>query len=486
MKRSNFKKLLATVLVLAQVLCLGAVFAMGTSAAAPTTMNRSYTFYKADASMLDANGKFIKADAWANIPWSEDLHCFETKDSSITDGKADPNFGGKFQGMWADGYLYYHVVIYDTTPTLATGWTKDGFIFSISETGQAVKYADGTACRKTDTRPSVTGTGSKEGFEYSANRDDEHGIIDIQVRYTFHDANNAKAGNTILLDVMVQNNLAASGDLYQKNGWNDTKTKNYNTKVSGQNGAWYLGTGLLSPVSALNATPVKYNGNIIGLTQNAAAEPALLTTKTEAITYNVYNSATNIRVEGATYTDKYLVKSEVASGALTYVDNALNLSMVDGAAVRVKTPAGLRFESRINKAAYDAMVAANPGKTVTVGTLILPTDLLASNAFTKEALTKAGVPYLDVVNNGWANAAKAETDGYYQFYASIVGIKTGNYTRNFSAVSYITIDGVTVYSVYNAEKNSRNVTDVAQAAITAGDYQNDAELNVLKSFVPSV
>ena len=149
-----------------------------------------------------------------------------------------------------------------------------------------------------------------------------------------------------------------------------------------------------------------------------------------------------------------------------------------GAGTRLDTPAGLRFESRINKAYYDALPE---GAEVTVGTIIVPTDYLEAYGinnknFTKAALDDLGIVYLDVVNSGWANAATADSDGYYKYYGSIVGIKEENLDREFSGIGYMTVktaDGeYTVYGGYTAEDHSRSVSYVASKAIASGEYND--------------
>jgi len=155
-----------------------------------------------------------------------------------------------------------------------------------------------------------------------------------------------------------------------------------------------------------------------------------------------------------------------------------------GAGTRLNAPAGLRFESRVNKAKYDAAVAA--GATITTGTLIIPTEYLTyyginNSNFTKANLDALEINYLDVVNNGWA----ATTDDYYMYYGSIVDIKTANLDRAFSGIGYMTVktdDGeYTVYGGYRAADHSRSVQYVASAAIASGEY--NAYLDVLKGFI---
>ncbi len=147
--------------------------------------------------------------------------------------------------------------------------------------------------------------------------------------------------------------------------------------------------------------------------------------------------------------------------------------MQSGAGVRLDHPTGLRFETRIDKAAYDAL--ASDGATLQTGTVILPTDYMPKDGIlTKSRLDAQNIAYLDVVNSGWANADTAAQDGYYQYYGSVVDLNGGNYQRSFSAVSYLTVTkngtSETIYSSYRAEDHSRSVAQVSILAVNSGDY----------------
>lgn len=173
----------------------------------------------------------------------------------------------------------------------------------------------------------------------------------------------------------------------------------------------------------------------------------------------------------------------------TSADNA-PIKTEKGAGIRLDSPAGLRFESRINKAKYDELSA---NAQITVGTLVVPTDYLeayginSGTGFTKKNLDAIGIPYLDIVNDGWNNAATADEDGYYGYYGSIVGIKEGNLDRNFSGIGYMTVktesDEYTVYGGYSSDNHSRSVQSVASAALESGEYEAYTEL--LMSFIRS-
>ena len=166
---------------------------------------------------------------------------------------------------------------------------------------------------------------------------------------------------------------------------------------------------------------------------------------------------------------------------------------LDGVSVRFLEPTGLRFENQINKAYYDALIAG--GATVETGTIILPTDKIPTDGFTTmDALGTAGTDYLKVVNtnNEWANSATAETDGYYTYYGSIVGIKEGNYSRKFSGIGYISVtkDGVTTttYSVYSEEDHSRSIVEIAAGLIESNPTKyakGTTEGDILRGYLPA-
>ncbi len=451
----NFKKFLAVALVLAQVLCLTAVLAIGVNAEMKTDgSQRSYTFYKADnATMLEDN--WVKDDAWANIPKSEGFNYY------YGDAISDTAFAAHFKAMWAtvesNNYLYFRVEVADIAPGKCTvsgeTWRQDGFVFAVSEDGTNKKIQTKTQATS-DSTTSVKTVDSD--VDYTVTRTSGTGLV-INLRYKITSTDVVTNGK-IFFDFQVQNAEGGESTKYQQRAWNSIKGKTYTTSAPS-----YYGTGYLSNINAKDAIAVKYNGNTIALVDSIEDAPVVWKIKDEKLTI----SADNI-VTAASYTDKYLVKTASDANSVTYATLDLGFEMQEGASVRLSNPTGLRFETHINKAAYDALVAT--GAKVTVGTVIVPTDYLTSTAFTMEALTAAGKDYLNIVNNGWNSNSTATV---YSFYGSIVDVKEGNYTRDFSAVAYITIgegaDAITIYSAYDADVHSRNIAAVAQAALAAND-----------------
>ena len=163
--------------------------------------------------------------------------------------------------------------------------------------------------------------------------------------------------------------------------------------------------------------------------------------------------------------------------------------MLAGAGMRLvseENKCGLRFATRIDKAAYDALIAE--GKTIQTGTFILPQSELPGT-LTYEALdamtynndeedngevTTDNRHGWEIVNDAFYNADTADASGYYLFYGSLVGIKTANITRKFVAVSYVAVTdgGETTYylSDYNAADHARSIKEVATRAKASGMY----------------
>ncbi len=171
--------------------------------------------------------------------------------------------------------------------------------------------------------------------------------------------------------------------------------------------------------------------------------------------------------------------------AVTLTENTtflpIEVSLLDGASIRVDAPTGLRFETEVDPAILAGLTAG--GYTYRVGTLIVPTDKLGENEFTADALTALGIRYMDL----FSSLTDAEDKSTY--FATIAEILPANYARAFSAVSYIEFakDGETVrlYGLYDAAANSRSVYDVACKALK--DYESGtAQHAAVKGFIDSV
>ncbi|MBQ9145902.1 MAG: hypothetical protein IJX70_05570, partial [Clostridia bacterium] len=79
------------------------------------------------------------------------------------------------------------------------------------------------------------------------------------------------------------------------------------------------------------------------------------------------------------------------------------------------------------------------------------------------------IDYVTAENTAKVNIPATSKDTHYEngntyLYAALVNIKTTNYERDYAAVSYVVIDGVTHYSAFDAYKNVRNIREVAVKA----------------------
>ncbi len=150
-----------------------------------------------------------------------------------------------------------------------------------------------------------------------------------------------------------------------------------------------------------------------------------------------------------------------------------------GGSIRVSSDKhnGLRFESRIDYAQYNALVASGENiNAVELGTYILPKhyleayisqgrgDLLSYVTTQTEGthFKKVSTWDEDKSQNGFINRGTAETDGYYAYYGAITNIQLHNYTTEFIGVGYLKI-GDDLYLTHDGSW-SRNVYYIAEQA----------------------
>ncbi|MBQ2661302.1 MAG: hypothetical protein IJF80_01460 [Clostridia bacterium] len=166
----------------------------------------------------------------------------------------------------------------------------------------------------------------------------------------------------------------------------------------------------------------------------------------------------------------------------------ITLSMEKGAAVKLSSPTGLRFTSKINLEEYEALLAVSGSSNFSVGTFIVPTDIVEeAGSFTIEEIDSSD-DYVKVHRSNWYNETPDE-EGFCTYTGVIWNIAKQNYNREFSAVAYVKViyaNGETAYfySDYNAEDNSRSVAEVAYAAYTDTDFEyTDLQKTELKRFL---
>ena len=165
---------------------------------------------------------------------------------------------------------------------------------------------------------------------------------------------------------------------------------------------------------------------------------------------------------------------------------------VEGAAVRLVNPTGIRYETRIEKASYDYLIDLYGAENVETGTYIVPKRFMGVTAFDKYFADETkidGTDYVKIVNEGFYNMQTAASDGYYKYYGSLVNILPCNYCTEFFGIGYIKITvGLNVYILYGGsamDKYCRSIYDVSKLAYK--DYGVATNENaVLKGYLDGV
>ena len=128
-----------------------------------------------------------------------------------------------------------------------------------------------------------------------------------------------------------------------------------------------------------------------------------------------------------------------------------------GGSVRLSTPAGLRFQSKVS----DGMVEMG----ATFGTLIIPRAVLGEEELTIDTATVENIEQtVWATENVKTNNPSAYEEGYAYFNAVLTDIPAEHYGTEIVARSYVYLDGVYYYS----EEVERSIAQVAAYAIQDG------------------
>ena len=488
MKRS-IRKIVAAALVTFQVILTAAVGFIPASAEAGTGgRKRSYHAYKADAP-ITLDGKVSEGEAWDNIPWSEDVVKYEDL------GKIFQTYYASFKSMWyknGDTAHLYFLINFNDYVHNAYEAQHVHFNLGVDESGIATgnfnaemwTAGDVVATQDSDTNgsfdasksgviqqsnPGKGGNGTS-AFRFCIQRTEDDPQVTIEVEYTFRTSSKAEAGKKLGFEMMTMHGYWA------KSNWNDSAWRGNAENF----GALYLE----SDSASTRKTVTVQDKNMIVASSDVTADGSF--TLPTADPHSKAQLVGWKDAEGKLYKPGTAVSGITKN--MTFEAVTVDFQTLAGAQVRFKDPTGLRFLSQVKKADYDALGAA----ATATGTLILPTDLLGTGELTLEALKDKteGKDYLNVTNDGWLNAETAEADGAYTFSGAIVGIKKGNYNRNFSAVGYLTVtyaDGTTAnfYGGYTAE-NATSIKTVAEKALADAaanpDKYTEAEKAILESY----
>lgn len=491
MKRS-IRKIVAAALVTFQVILTAAVGFIPASAEAGTGgQKRSYHAYKADAP-ITLDGKVSEGEAWDNIPWSEDV--VKIKDT----GKVFQTYYASFKTMWykdeTAAHLYvlinYNDYVHNAYESAnvhfnlgvdESGTATGGFLPETHQTGDVVAMEnadtpDGSfdvskngVVRKSNA--GQAGIVKESAYRFCTQRvSNDNPQVTIEVEYTFRTPAKAEAGKKLGFEMNVMPGY------WGECAWNTPAWRGNAENI----GALYLE----SDSASTRKTVTVQDKNMIVASSDVTADGNF--TLPTADPHSKAQLVGWKDAEGKLYKPGAAVSGITKN--MTFEAVTVDFKTLAGAQVRFKDPTGLRFLSQVKKADYDALGAA----ATATGTLILPTDLLGTGELTLEALKDKteGKDYLNVTNDGWLNAETAEADGAYTFSGAIVGIKKGNYNRNFSAVAYLTVtyaDGTTAnfYGGYTAE-NATSIKTVAEKALADAaanpDKYTEAEKAILESY----
>ncbi|MBQ8885378.1 MAG: hypothetical protein IJY62_03315 [Clostridia bacterium] len=221
-------------------------------------------------------------------------------------------------------------------------------------------------------------------------------------------------------------------------------------------------------------------GSVGGVTV-ASESKALSLTGNEANLYvEKIGSTVTLYVDGEqayTYSNQALASSEFAgvnarNATAEFTGFAIGyptaLSMKTGASVRIAAAktSGIKFQTNLDRATVDAVIAAKGANNVSFGTLIVPKDYLTDGVTpTFASLNKAGKKVLDVPSTGFLTATETE----YTYWGSIVDILEANYKREFVGIGYMKVveaDGTVSYTYADyLASNARSVYTIASDAL---------------------
>ena len=157
--------------------------------------------------------------------------------------------------------------------------------------------------------------------------------------------------------------------------------------------------------------------------------------------------------KGGISTCSFSINGEVVGGEFTIVE----APKVLGGGIRLSTPAGLRFQSRIAEGMLET--------GATFGTLIIPRAVLGENELTIETAMVENVAQTmwatDIVKE---NNPAVYQEGYAYFNAVLTDIPAEHYGTEIVARSYACLNGVYYYS----EEVVRSIAQVAAFAIQDG------------------
>ena len=256
---------------------------------------------------------------------------------------------------------------------------------------------------------------------------------------------------------------------------NETAYNTYKNKLAAQDSTMKLFMGSLSAADELHCYTYTLNNNVI--TQTCKYHDTHSATASLSLEENLVEVYNGVALEPASleysgnweYDQPEIVyqnneKGGVATCSVSIGDQTIEdtFTIIEaptilGGSVRLSTPAGLRFQSKVS----DGMVEMG----ATFGTLIIPRAVLGEEELTVETAMVENIEQTqwatDIVKE---NNPAAYEEGYEYFNAVLTDIPAEHYGTEIVARSYVYLDGVYYYS----DEVERSIAQVAAYAIQDG------------------
>ena len=260
---------------------------------------------------------------------------------------------------------------------------------------------------------------------------------------------------------------------------NETAYNTYKNKLAAQDSTMKFFMGSLSAADELHCYTYTLNNNVITQTcKYHDTHSATASLSLEENLVEVYNGAA-LEPASLEYSENWeydkpeveyqnnekggVAMCSVSIGDQTIEDTftIIEAPTMLGGSVRLSTPAGLRFQSKVS----DGMVEMG----ATFGTLIIPRAVLGEEELTIETAMVENIEQTqwatDIVKE---NNPSAYEEGYEYFNAVLTDIPAEHYGTEIVARSYVYLDGVYYYS----DEVERSIAQVAAFAIQDG-YTNE-------------
>lgn len=253
----------------------------------------------------------------------------------------------------------------------------------------------------------------------------------------------------------------------------ETAYNKYKDKLGAQDSTmqWILGS--LSEADALHYYSYSVDGNVItqNCTYHTLAATATVNLDNNALKY----TGAEVTPVSITYSNAWeyeelalSYENNIEEGIATYIIGAGNTILTNtfeirkspivlGGSVRLSTPAGVRFQSKVE----ESLVSEG----ATFGTLVIPKAVLGEAELTHETASVRNIP-----QTKWATDSVKENnpqdyeEGYAYFNAVLTDIPAEHYDKVIVARSYAYLNGVYYYS----EPMERSIAQVAAYAIQDG------------------